>query len=39
MEPNGPGLDLSRAECLRLLPGVPVGRISYTHRACLPWNW
>lgn len=35
MDPNGPRLELSRAECLRLLPSVSFGRISYT-RLALP---
>jgi uncharacterized protein len=33
-QPNGPVLEeLSRAECLRLLASVPIGRISYTRQA------
>jgi len=34
MQPDGPVLEeLSRAECLRLLATVAIGRISYTRRA------
>jgi uncharacterized protein len=34
MQPDGPVLaELSRAECLRLLDTVPIGRISYTRQA------
>jgi uncharacterized protein len=33
-QPDGPVLEeLSRAECLRLLASVPIGRISYTRQA------
>jgi uncharacterized protein len=34
MQPDGPVLEtLSRAECLRLLATVPIGRIAYTRQA------
>ncbi len=34
MQPDGPVLEeLSRAECLRLLTTVPIGRLSYTRQA------
>jgi len=34
MQPDGPAMkELSKAECLRLLATVPIGRISYTKQA------